>query len=249
MGTYVYAIIDSTGTINDCVRGLDGAPVYNIPFRDIGAAATKLDDKVRQMTKEHVLQHEEVVETLMEESTVLPVRFPAVFNKEESVVLMMEQYYPDFRANLDRLRNKVEFGVKVIWPGQEVLSRVASALANRNGGVDMPDGSPEGNFVRERFEKYRIRKEFEEEADRCVSIVDGFFGSIAEARKLKRLRSENLLLDACYLLDKDKQEDFRRAFDRARNTCGDLKYLLSGPWPPYSFVALNRNASTPVDAL
>jgi len=282
MKIYTYGIIDSNASIIEPINGLEGACVYNLPYRDIGAAVSKLINlapvgrsgvnQIKEINRDDVLKHEEVVERLMENSTVLPVRFFTTFNQEEEVMVMLKEYYQDFKENLSKLRNKVEFGIRVIWPGETIRNRIIEASkkfnafatkspqcfgdppkhcggngesakqcgGNFGGDVTMPDSSPGKIFAKEKFERYKIDKEFAEEANRCIALLDDFFSKFAAEKKLEKLKSDNLLLNAYYLVEKEKQGDFKEAFERAKNTPGDLKYLFSGPWPPYNFINLNK---------
>lgn len=241
MRIYTYAIVDSNSKISDPINGLGEAGVYNIPYRDIGIVVSE-GEQIQDITQEHILKHEEVVEKLMESFTVLPVSFLTLFKKEDDVLLMMQEYYSDFRENLDRLRNKVEFGIKIIWSGETIKNRIIEASKKFNADVTIPDNSPGKSFAKEKFEKYKIDKEFAEEADRCIALLDDFFSRFAAEKKLEKLKSDNLLLNAYYLVEKEKQADFKEAFERTRSTPGDLKYLLSGPWAPYNFIVLTKNA-------
>lgn len=243
MKIYAYGIIDSNGEISESIEGLEGARVHNISYHDIGIAATDFNGQVQDVNQAYVLKHEEVVEGLMERFTVLPFRLLTVFDGREDVLSMMKEYYNDFRKNLDRLRNKVEFGIKVIWPGDTIRKRIINAYAKGNTNVSLSDNSPAKSFIKEKFENYKVDKEFEEEADRCIAIVDNFFSGFAAEKKLEKLKNENLLLNVSYLVDKEKQSDFKRAFERLRSTPGDLKYLFSGPWPPYNFIVLTKKTN------
>ncbi len=241
MGIYTYAIIDSNSKISSSIKGLGGAVVYNIPYRDIGIVVSE-SEHVQDIAQEHILKHEEIVEKLMEDFTVLPMRFHTLFNQEKDALLMMKEYCGDFRENLDRLRNKKEFGVRVIWPGDIKRNRIIDAYKKSNAGAAMPDSSSVKSFVKEKFEEYKIDKEFEEEADKYIALIDNFFSRWACEKKIEKLKSENLLLNAFYLVEKEKEGDFKEAFERARDICicGDLKYLFSGPWPPYNFISLTK---------
>ena len=241
MGIYTYAIIDSNSKISSSINGLGGAVVYNIPYRNIGIVVSE-SEHVQDIAQEHILKHEEVVEKLMEDFTVLPMRFHTLFNREKDALLMMKEYCGDFRENLDRLRNKKEFGVRVIWPGDIKRNRIIDAYKKSNASAAMPDSSSVKSFVKEKFEEYKIDKEFEEEADKYIALIDNFFSRWACEKKIEKLKSENLLLNAFYLVEKEKEEDFKEAFERARDICicGDLKYLFSGPWPPYNFISLTK---------
>ena len=112
MRLYTYAIIDSNSGMDEPIRGLGEASVYNILYRDIGIVVSDLDPQVQIKTKESVLKHEEVVERLMDRFTVLPMRLYTVFSGKEEMLLKVKDYYEDFIENLDRVRNKAEFGIK-----------------------------------------------------------------------------------------------------------------------------------------
>lgn len=256
MRIYTYAIVDSNSKISDLINGLGEVGVYNIPYRDIGIVVSE-GEQIQDITQEHILKHEEVVEKLMESFTVLPVRFFTTFNQKEEVLVMLKEYYQDFKENLDRLRDKVEFGIRVIWPSETIKNRIIEASKKfnpsitlridgersrtTNADVTIPDNSPGKSFAKEKFEKYKVDKEFAEEADRCIALLDDFFSRFVAEKKLEKLKSDNLLLNAYYLVEKEKQVDFKEAFERARSTPGDLKFLLSGPWPPYNFIVLTKN--------
>lgn len=240
MKIYTYAIIDSKESLGDYIIGIEGAIVCNIAYRDIGVVISKLGEQIQNITKDHVLKHEEVVEKLMGKFTVLPIRFLTQFSREEDVLLMMQEFYNDFRENLDRVRNKIEFGVKIIWSGETIKNHIIEDYKNSNVNIEVTGSSLTKSFAKEKYEKYKMHKEFEEEAERCISLIDDFFGRFAAEKKLEKLKTDNLLLTASYLVEKERQEDFKEAFERARRTPCDLKFLLSGPWPPYNFIVLTK---------
>jgi len=237
MAIYIYGVIDSNGRPDDPMIGLEGALVCNLPYRDLGVVTSDLDARIPHITKEHVLGHERVVERLMVNFTVLPFRFPTIFDKKEDVLAMMNDHYDDFRDNLGRLRGKAEFGIKVIWPGDKIRTRMAPG----ENSAPMPaPASPARSFLKKKFEEHQIEKKIEDEADKHIALVDGFFNKFAAEKKLEKLKTENLLLNALYLVEKEKQGDFRQAFEQLRSSPGELKYLFSGPWPPYNFIKMIR---------
>lgn len=237
MKVYAYGVIDSNEKIDETMKGLDGASLFNVPYRDIGIVVSDLNAQIQKGNKKSVLKHEEVVEMLMDKFTVLPMRFLTLFGGKEHISLMMRDYYDDFKENFDRLRKKVEFGVKSIWPGDLIRERIIIAH-RKNDNLPLVANSSGKSFMKGKFENYKIDKEFEEEADRCIAIVDGFFSKFISEKRLEKLKTDNLLLSASYLVGKEKRDDFKKAFEELRGSGGDLKYLLSGPWPPYNFIVL-----------
>jgi len=248
MKIYAYGVIDSSEKIYESMKGIDGAPLFNIPYRDIGIMVSDLNAQIQKEDKTSVLKHEEVVEMLMDKFTVLPMRFSTLFSGKEQVLLMMKNYYDDFIENLGRLREKIEFGVKTIWPGDLIRERITTAH-RKSDNLPLVASSSGKSFMNEKFENYKIDKEFEEEADRCIAVVDGFFGKFISEKRLEKLKTNNLLLSASYLVDKEKRDDFKKAFEELRGSGGDLKYLLSGPWPPYNFIVLSHSGDGKLDGL
>ncbi|MDP2929054.1 MAG: GvpL/GvpF family gas vesicle protein, partial [Candidatus Omnitrophota bacterium] len=225
--------------VEESIKGLFEAPVYNIPYRDIGKVVSNHDPQVQIKTKESILKHEEVAEKLMDKFTVLPMRLYTVFSKKEEMLLKVKDHYEDFKENLDRVRDKCEYGIKVIWPGNIIKERIINAHKNESALTNPTQSG--AKFMKEKFEKYKIDKEFEEEADRCIAIVGSFLNRLTSERKLEKLKTDNLLLSAAYLVDNEKRDDFKKAFDELKGSGGDLKFMLSGPWPAYNFITLNHS--------
>jgi len=249
MRLYTYGIIDFSNQINEPIYGLEGARVYNIPYCDIGAVVSEFTEPIQNMTKGSVLAHEEVVERLMERFTVLPVRFHTVLDGRDGVVSLMQSHYKDFRNNLDRLRNKVEFGIKVIWPSDKIKEHIINTCKKSNQKASIPDGTSNKRFIRKKFEEYKIDEEFQKKANKFIKVMDIFFSKFAAEKKLKKLKTENLLLDAVYLVEKDKQGDFKEAFEHIKNPHASFKFLFSGPWPPYNFVILPKKSDLLKDSM
>ena len=240
MKIYLYGIIDSSEQIAEPLYGLEGASVCNVPFRDMGAIVSEITRPIEEATEGAVLEHEAVVEGMMAVRTVLPVRFGTIIDGRDNLLSMMQNYYGQFKENLDRLCNKYEFGIKIIWPGNKVKENIVTAFKKSGQKIPGQDGSAGKSFMKDKFREYRIDKEFKIKAGRFIKIVNIFFGKFAAEEKVEKLKTENLLVDAVYLVEKDKGRDFREAFEHIRSAHPNLKYLFSGPWPPYNFVVLSK---------
>ena len=247
MKIYTYAVINYNGDIDKSIKGLEERSVYNIPYEDIGIVASNINEKIEEIkdiTKEYVLAHEKVVEELMDKFTVLPVRFFTVFDKKENVISMTKNYYNDFKSNLIRLGNKVEFGIKVIWNGSNVKKKIEETYKNNDS---IPATSSAKIFIKEKFKEYKINKIFESEAERCIEFIDNSFNRFSCEKKIQKLKTENLLLEACYLVEKEKQNDFKKVYEQFKNVQNEFKYLFSGPWPAYNFISGVRSRSAGCD--
>jgi len=240
MKIYIYGIIDCSDQMAESIYGLGGTGVYNIPYCDIGAIVSEVNQRVQDVTEDAVLEHEAVVERLVDKYTVLPVRFLTIVDGRIDVLSLMRRYYRDFKDNLERLRNKREFGIKVIWPADKIKENITNAFEKTKQSMSASDDSPKSRFIKEKYEKYKIDKEFDEKASRFINAMDLFLSKFAAEKKLEKLKTDNLLMDAVYLVEKAKESGFREAFEHIKSAHPGLKYLLSGPWPPYNFVILPK---------
>lgn len=245
---YAYGIIDSNCRIERLIQGVGKSGVYSIPYDDIGVVVSNIETEIKKVKPKVALEHERVVETLMKDFTILPIRFQTVFEKKDDVLHMMNSYHGEFKRNLTRLYDKVEFGIKAFWPGQLVRERIVEACdANHRAGSAssrcigfIPLHTSGKSFLMKKFRIYEIEKEFGREADKYKETIDSYFSPIALEKKLKKLQTENLLLNASYLIKKEKQTLFKEVFYQLKSACAELKYLFSGPWPPYNFIQLTK---------
>jgi hypothetical protein len=76
-GKYVYCIIESADPLRFGPIGIGAEPteVYTVHYRNLGAVVSDAPLEVLDSTRENVLAHERVNETVMREHTVIPMSF------------------------------------------------------------------------------------------------------------------------------------------------------------------------------
>ncbi|MCX6340084.1 MAG: GvpL/GvpF family gas vesicle protein [Candidatus Aureabacteria bacterium] len=233
---YTYCVIDSGDKLKGRIKGLDGAIIYNIPHRDIGLISSEIGRGITDTGKTDVLRHEEVVEREMGNYVVLPMRFNTVFNTRDDAVCILKKHYGEFKENINRLRDKVEFGVRVIWPGEVIKENIAHAHKGSTAGSGASGDTPAKRYMKEKLAEHEIEKAFEKEAEQHILALESVLKDCISEKKVEKLKSCDLLLDANYLVKKGAAGDFREAFEHFKKEHSDFKYLFSGPWPPYNFV-------------
>jgi glycosyltransferase involved in cell wall biosynthesis len=233
---YLYAIIDSSEPVG-CITGIDGSALYNVSYRDIGAVAGDINIPPGEMTRGYVMAHEDAVEKLMERYTVLPARFLSVFDKDNGILSVLSEHYGVLAENLDRVRGKVEFGIKA-------LGVAGNTGANFSGASDISDSegaSPGKSYMSMRMREHMFDEAARQKAEWYMNAVNSsFFQGIVTEYNVERPKGERRLLSAAYLVERDKVQSFREAFEGVRASFPELKFLLSGPWPPYNFIKTVR---------
>src|SRR6266567_9538785 len=122
-GKYVYCIIrnDRSKEFGEIGIG-SGSRVYTVSFKDLAAVVSDTPIVIYDPTRENVLAHEFVNETVMKEHTVIPMSFGTVFRSEEDVTELLRSTYQAFSEVLDKMQDKIEFGLKVLWDRDKVVS-------------------------------------------------------------------------------------------------------------------------------
>jgi len=98
--------------------------------------------------------------------------------------------------------NKVEYGIRVIWSGDLVKEGIARKLEEETEQLSIPGNTPAKNFLKDKLKEYRINTKFKEEAEENIALIDNHFQNLAAEKKLEKLKSNDLLLSACYLVEK-----------------------------------------------
>src|SRR5690606_24268680 len=126
IGKYVYCILQTTDSPSFGRIGIgdDAAEVHTVNFRDIAAVVSDTPIEVYDPTRQNVLAHERVNETVMRDYSVIPMSFGTVFKTSDDIVELLRSAYDAFRDVLQKMQNKLEFGLKVLWDPEEVIREV-----------------------------------------------------------------------------------------------------------------------------
>ena len=101
-----------------------GQKVFTVAFQDLAAVVSDTPIVIYDPTRDNVLAHEFVNETVMKEFTVIPMSFGTVFRSEDDVTELLRSTYQAFSDVLDKMQDKIEFGLKVLWDREKVISNI-----------------------------------------------------------------------------------------------------------------------------
>src|SRR4026207_1319341 len=124
-GKYVYCIIRNDRSREFGEIGIGGgARVYTVNHNDLAAVVSDTPIVIYDPTRENVLAHEFVNETVMKENTVIPMSFGTVFRSEDDVTELLRSTYQAFSEVLDKMQDKIEFGLKVLGEREKVSANL-----------------------------------------------------------------------------------------------------------------------------
>lgn len=231
---YVYAILPC-GTAPPAVTGLQDNPLLFVRHRDL-CAATSVVNLAHIRTAANALRHEAVVEALGRVGPALPVRFGTTLPDESAIVRALSDRYATLLADLDRLTGTVEYGLTALWkePAQDRLPEGRSPDPGAPGG-DLP-GGPGTRYMRARLAMYQQEAARRDRAAEAARVLDRQLRPAALDGRWTIEPTARVAARAAYLLQQSSVEAFQQAFDASRAACPNLRLVLSGPWPPYTFV-------------
>ena len=125
-GKYVYCIIKSKEPRSFGPMGIGARSdeVYTVHYEDLAAVVSNTPIQVYDPTRENVLAHEQVNETVMREFTVLPMAFGALFRTSRTLPNFYVEREMLFRDVFTKMEGKLEFGLKVNWDRDKVIAEI-----------------------------------------------------------------------------------------------------------------------------
>ena len=226
---YLYAIADQPDAPTPSIRGLEGTSLDLLPCRDICAAVSFHQTAHIPTTETNLWRHEAVMESLMTHRAILPARFGVVVADEASVQTALEERYVDFIANLERVRGRVELSLRALWKDsltqQEQIHRGSYSEQGRGR-----------EYMLARLEAQRGIMSRKEQAEDLADRAHAALARISADSVHRVLTTPRLLLTAAYLVERNAVAAFR---DKVASLSADhpaLRFLCTGPWPPFNFV-------------
>jgi hypothetical protein len=187
-------------------------------------------------------RHEEVVETAMLHSPVLPMRFGTLFDSINSLQERMQKHHDAIRLFLHSVSGKDEWAVKAFLGGARTRSK---QVKEAQGRVSSPNLPPSGTlYLKERQTWTRCEDAVDRQVEEiCKSTGLELYRMARDFRVHKPLAWETLeggggmIVNWAFLVSRDEAADFCAGIQRANHRCSisGLVFRVSGPWPPYSF--------------
>ena len=238
-GKYVYCIIRSDRQREFGAIGIGGGQrVYTIAFHDLAAVVSDTSIVIYDPTRENVLAHEFVNETVMKEHTVIPMAFGTVFRSEDDVTELLRSTYQAFSDVLEKMQDKIEFGLKVVWDREKVIANIERENDEIRRLKDEISRHTASSTYFARMQLGRlIDSALEEIGQRYVNDIHDQIKPVAVASRSNKPIGDRMILNAAFLVDRAQEQAFdERVKETSRKYEELLTFKYSGPWPPYNFV-------------
>ena len=257
-GLWAYCVLRIGEPDVDGVAGIDGgvverveahglaALVSRVPLAEFGAGPLRenLNDLV--WLERVARAHETVLEGILSNRTIVPLRLCTIYESEDSVREMLEREHDSLARALETLSGRQEWGVKLLADDHRLTEEARSRSTEAAALEDELSARTGGGA-------YMLRRRLERHVRETVDVLGAELAEQVHtplqdwATDAVVLPAQNpelsghegrMLLNGAYLVEKERVDGLRTLVAELEERHGDLgaRIQLTGPWPPYNFI-------------
>ena len=240
-GKYIYCIIENSNARNFGPIGIGdrGDEVTTIPYGELSAVVSSIPMSRYVVSRETMTAHERVLEEVMKDCAVLPVRFYTVAPSVDEIRSLLRRRHAEFKNLLRYLDNRVELGLKALWKDmtqvfQEIIDEndELKALQEEIASISSGKAEAEGKALAAGV-KSRLQEKKDKEADGLLDPLK----KISVDVRYNKTHGDDMICNAAFLVDRRWEKDFDIKVEELTKACDDrIRFIYVGPVPPYSFV-------------
>jgi hypothetical protein len=234
MKLYAYCLAEDLHMLDNSASGISGAPVRLLKIDNLAVLISDTNIDAVPVTRENALAHAAVVRSVLDQTTPLPFRFGTLVTEQQ-----LRNYVSARKTALEKklahVRGCVEMSIRII--GETPTGKQS----------EVPNVEPQGAGTTFLTEKRREILGDEQRGKEAAEIADWLRGPVSGMTRDEQVTvrpSERLLLSAAHLVERGNIERYRARIGEARKNRPELHFLVSGPWPPYSFANIELEFPT-----
>ncbi|PIP12755.1 MAG: gas vesicle synthesis GvpLGvpF [bacterium (Candidatus Stahlbacteria) CG23_combo_of_CG06-09_8_20_14_all_40_9] len=240
-GKYIYCIIGTNEDRNFGPIGIGGMGdiVSTICYQGLAMVISNTPMTKYVLSRENLTAHTKVIEEVMKDYTVLPVRFCTIAANTEEIYSLLGKRHTECKNLLRDMNNKIEMGLKAIWKD---MSKIFTEIVEENRGIkrlksQVMKKTPEKSYadkieVGKLVQSALIAKKAEE-GEAIIAPLK----RIAVDFRLNETATDSMLLNAAFLIDRGREKEFDNLMEDLDTKYGDrIRFKYVGPVPPYNFV-------------
>lgn len=254
-GKYIYCITGASEERSFGPLGVGGRgdEVYSLCYRDIAAVISSSPVIKHQINRENTIAHQRVMEEVMKDYVILPVRFSTVAEsrKKKGVVVatdeqrivnqVLEKRYDEFQELLAEMSDKKELGVRGLWldmgsifaeivQENQQIAILKKQILRRPPTQTQAERTRLGGMVLHALEEKKAR-----EGERVLSMLKELYVDIRQNKNF----GDKMFLNAAFLVPAAHEKAFDDTMDELSTTYdGRVKFKYIGPVPPCNFVEI-----------
>ena len=246
-GKYIYGIIRNSEPLDYGPIGMGkrGDRVYAISYKGISAIVSNSPVIIYEARRVNMITHEKVLEEMMKQYTVLPVRFSTIseHDDEAGILRILEKDYQKFDEILDKMEGKKELGLKVLAHEAPIYESIIEKYNNIRSLRDKLINLPVDKTHYQRMKiGEMVAEALKKETENFKNLILDSLTPIADDVKINDNYGEMMILNSAFLIKNTAEPAFDEAVNNLDAKYGNyMTFKYVGPLPPYNFVNLVIN--------
>jgi nitrate reductase NapAB chaperone NapD len=244
-GIYIYCIFGSSPPQSFGAAGIGGRndELYSVCAGGLGAVVSHSAMQKFKISRDNLLAHERAIEEVMQTRAVLPVRFATVAENEGKVRKILLKEAERFSALLRAMEGRKELGLKAVFDSEKIYAQIAKQEEIKRIKARL-SSLPADKVYFQKMEAGRmVEKALERERDQCRADILGALTPLAVEVKTAKPYGEMMILNAAFLVECAREEEFDRAVRELGEKSGALvAWHYTGTVPPFNFVNIEISA-------
>jgi hypothetical protein len=191
------------------------------------AWATEFSDTEPTFTRDDLLAHHALVAEIFAcEEAILPARFPTLVDDQDTLCERLRSRQDTLTAQLERVRGCCELAVTMLWTSADVAQPAVEA------------DSPGRRYMAQRQLAFAGSDRRRARARELADQLDRSVGADLISARHTVCPSASVGLSSALLVKRSRAEPVQM---RLVHTRDDVRILVNGPWPPYTFAAVGSD--------
>jgi len=202
-----------------------------------------------QWVEEKAFAHATVLQELMQRAPVVPVpvRFGILFRDRDRLLSLLAAKERELASLLERLAGRMEWGVKAHCREEAFTEALAREDPEVRGLRERLQRFPPGMaYLQRKKLELLLEEKAQERLPQWAGQVHEALAGVCEEAEVLEIREElegkeTVVLHGAYLVPEEYTGRFRGELERLGGefSCRGLRFVLSGPWPPYHFAQVD----------
>jgi hypothetical protein len=234
MKLYVYCLAEGVDQLNKTLRGVSGEPVRIAKFEDLSALVSVARTDAFKVTRKNALAHHEVVRSITEQTTPLPARFGTLVTVQQ-LSNYVSTHRQAIQAKLAHVRGGVEMNVRMIGTITDTTAESKNEIVSGPGTA----------FLLEKRKEILRGEAGTAEKQQFSAWLREKLGDLIKEEKISIVPSRSVVLvRADHLIERGDVQEYRTKMASAVEERPEVRCMVSGPWPPYSFANIELEFSS-----
>jgi hypothetical protein len=245
-GKYLYCIIRADEPLSFTTLGIGerGDPVHTVNYMSLAAVVSDSPVITYESNRRNMMAHTRVMEEVMQDHAILPVRFGTVATDAEAIQeKVLKRRFGGLVGLFNDIEDRVELGLKAFWYEDTIFQEI---IAENQAIRALRDNLLGRSLDQTYYDRIRLGEMVErimwEKRTQDSDHILTYLRPLAERTVVNQVVTDRMVINGAFLVSKAQQATFDEAVKALDAEMGKrLIFKYVGPVPPYNFVNIVVN--------